>query len=105
MHTLPGEICVIFVDQIFLDPEIIVTGWKEHNLLMWGVVTIPKARCYRGPKYPSKLFRDLLEQAGKGKVCDIYSYAPSSTLVGQIRVKSKSVIHPLTVLCYEMLSR
>ena len=44
MHKLPGEVCVVLVDQIFLDPEIIVTGWKEHNLLMWGVVTIPKAK-------------------------------------------------------------
>ena len=43
MHTLPGEVGVILVDQIFLDPEIIVAGGKEHNLLMWGVVTIPKA--------------------------------------------------------------
>ena len=42
--TLPGEVCVVLVDQILLDPEIIVTCWEEHNLLMWGVVTIPKAR-------------------------------------------------------------
>ena len=39
--TLPGEVCVVLVDQIFLDPEIIVAGWKEDNLLMWSVVTIP----------------------------------------------------------------
>ena len=103
MHKLPGEVCVVLVDQIFLDPEIIVTGWEKYNLLMWGVVAIPKARCYRGPKYPSKLFRDLSKQVGKGKGCDIHSYAPSSTL--QSRVKSKSVIHPLAVLCNEMLSR
>ena len=44
MHTLPGEVGVVLVDQIFLDPEIIVAGGKEHNLLMWGVVTIPKAK-------------------------------------------------------------
>ena len=44
MHTLPSEVGVILVDQIFLDPEIIVAGGKEHNLLMWGVVTIPTAK-------------------------------------------------------------
>ena len=43
-HTLPGEVCVVLVDQIFLDPEIIVACWEEDNLLMWGVVTIPKSK-------------------------------------------------------------
>ena len=46
-QTLPGEVCVVLIDQIFLDPEIIVASWEEHNLLMWGVVTIPKARCLK----------------------------------------------------------
>ena len=41
MQTSPGEVSVVLVDEIFLDPEIIVAGWKEDNLLMWSVVTIP----------------------------------------------------------------
>ena len=62
-HTLPGEVCVVLVDQIFLDPEIVVTCWEKHNLLMWGVVTIPEVRCERIPRYQTKL-----KQAG----CDNY---------------------------------
>ena len=42
--VLPGEVCVVLVDQIFLDPEIIVAGWKEHDLLIRGVVTIPEGK-------------------------------------------------------------
>ena len=42
--VLPGEVCVVLVDQIFLDPEIIVAGWKEHDLLLRGVVTIPEGK-------------------------------------------------------------
>ena len=64
-HLIPGEVSVVLVDQIFLDPEIIVAGWKEHDLLMWGVVTIPKARFNRIPRYPSKLFRDTFKKAAK----------------------------------------
>ena len=41
-QTLPGEVCVVLIDQIFLDPEIIVTSWEEHNLLMLGVVAVPE---------------------------------------------------------------
>ena len=62
-HTLPGEVCVVLVDQIFLDPEIVVACWEKHNLLMWGVVTIPEVRCDRIPRYQTKL-----KQAG----CDNY---------------------------------
>ena len=61
MNTLPGEVGVVLVDQIFLDPEIIVACWEEHNLLVRGVVTIPEARCDRIPQI---IRPDILKQAG-----------------------------------------
>ena len=75
-HLIPGEVSVVLVDQIFLDPEIIVAGWKEQDLLMWGVVTIPKARFNRIPRYPSKLFRDTFNKAAKAGGCANYCVAP-----------------------------
>ena len=30
---------VILVDQVFLNPEVIITGWKEHNFLFIVIVS------------------------------------------------------------------
>ena len=78
--VLPGEVCVVLVDQIFLDPEIIVAGWKEHDLLIRGVVTIPEGKEFH-PK--TEDFKYYCLKISIARLKNFPSYEPTMVSLGK----------------------
>ena len=100
--VLPGEVCVVLVDQIFLDPEIIVAGWKEHDLLIRGVVTIPEGKNIH-PK--TEDFKYYCLKISIARLKNFPSYDPTMVSLGK-RFQTKTFSTNLNIfLAFHFLMR